>query len=140
MAAEQKTKPTDVNVLEWLGNVMPEQKRNDCLELVDIFKKVTKMEPVMWGTMVGYGHYHYKYESGHEGDCFMTGFAPRKQNIVIYMMPGFNRYEELMQQLGKYKTGKSCLYLNKLADVDKKVLTRIIKESFTHFCNTIKAK
>lgn len=128
--AEQKTKPTGENVREWLDLVQPDQKRADCLELLKIMESVTGEQAVMWGSMIGFGFYHYKYDSGHEGDCFLTGFSPRKQNISIYVMPGFDRHPELMANLGKYKTGKSCLYINKLADVDKTLLTKLIREAY----------
>jgi len=87
----------------------------------------------MWGSsIVGFGTYHYKYESGREGDWFLTGFSPRKQNLTLYIMSGFNKYDKLMKKLGKYKTGKSCLYINGLEDVDKKVLKDLITESFKY--------
>ena len=87
----------------------------------------------MWGTsIVGFGSYHYKYASGREGDWFLTGFSPRKQSLTLYIMPGFDRYESLLGNLGKYKTGKSCLYINKLEDVDRTILQEIIKQSVNH--------
>ena len=93
-------------------------------------KQITKEEPIMWGpSIVGFGSYHYKYESGREGDMCITGFSPRKQNLTIYILPGFKRYSELMKKLGKHKTGSSCLYINKLEDVDLKVLKQLITES-----------
>ena len=93
-------------------------------------KKITKEEPVMWGpSIIGFGSYHYKYESGREGDMCITGFSPRKQSLTLYIMPGFERYHDLMNKLGKYKTGKSCLYINKIEDVDLKVLKELISES-----------
>ena len=87
----------------------------------------------MWGpTIVGFGSYHYKYESGREGDWFKTGFSPRKTSLTLYIMPGFNRYDELMQKLGKHKTGQSCLYINKLEDVDMDVLRELVKLSYDY--------
>jgi hypothetical protein len=107
-------------------------KKNDedSFKILEMMKKITKEEPKMWGpSIVGFGNYHYKYESGREGDFFITGFSPRKQNLVLYIMPGFKRYTELMNKLGKYKTGKSCLYIKKLEDVDIKVLKELISKS-----------
>jgi hypothetical protein len=93
-------------------------------------KRVTGEEPKMWGSsIVGFGTYHYKYKSGHEGDWFVTGFAPRKQNLTVYIMPGFARYDELMAALGKHKTGKSCLYINKLSDVNLVILEDLVRQS-----------
>jgi hypothetical protein len=90
----------------------------------------------MWGpSIIGYGDHHYVYESGREGDWFLVGFSPRKRNLVLYIMPGFAAYAELLEQLGKHKTGKSCLYINKLADVDVKVLTKLVRESVKHMKN-----
>jgi hypothetical protein len=93
-------------------------------------KKITKEEPKMWGpSIIGFGSYHYKYASGREGDFFLTGFSPRKQSLTLYIISGFKRYDELMKKLGKHKTGSSCLYINKLEDVDMKVLKTLITES-----------
>jgi hypothetical protein len=93
-------------------------------------KKITMEEPKMWGpSIVGFGNYHYKYESGREGDWFLTGFSPRKASLTLYIMAGFKEYDELLEKLGKHKTGSSCLYVNKLEDVDLKVLTQLIKQS-----------
>lgn len=124
---ENKTKPTDQDANSFLKQVEPAQKQKDCQQIVNMMKKATGAEPKMWGgSIIGFGEYHYKYASGREGDWFLTGFSPRKQNISLYIMAGFERYEELMGRLGKYKTGKSCLYINKLADVDKDVLEELI--------------
>jgi hypothetical protein len=96
-------------------------------------QKITKEKPKMWGaSIVGFGSYHYKYDSGHEGDMCITGFSPRKQNLTLYILPGFERYELLMSKLGKYKTGKSCLYIKRLADIDEKVLEKLIAESVVY--------
>ena len=93
-------------------------------------KKITKEEPKMWGpSIIGFGSYHYKYASGREGDFFLTGFSPRKQSLTLYIISGFKRYDELMKKLGKHKTGSSCLYINKLEDIDMKVLKELITES-----------
>jgi len=131
--AELKTKLNDASVEKFLNSVPDEMKRNDCFTILRLMKKITKSEPKMWGSsIVGFGTYHYKYESGREGDWFLTGFSPRKQNLTLYIMSGFNKYDELMKKLGKYKTGKSCLYINSLEDVDKKVLKDLITESFKY--------
>ena len=99
-------------------------------------KKITKEQPKMWGTsIVGFGSYHYKYASGREGDFFLTGFSPRKQSLTLYIMSGFKRYEELMKKLGKYEIGSCCLYINKLEDVDIKVLKALITESVKYMKN-----
>jgi hypothetical protein len=94
---------------------------------------VTGAEPAMWGSsIVGFGHYHYKYQSGREGEFFLTGFSPRKQNLTLYITSGFDQYGELMQALGKYKTGKSCLYIKSMADISLPVLTDLIERSVAH--------
>jgi len=96
-------------------------------------KQISSEEPKMWGTsIVGFGNYHYKYESGREGDFMKVGFSPRKTSLTLYIMPGFKRYDDLMEKLGKYKTGKSCLYIKKLEDVDQDVLKELICSSFDH--------
>jgi hypothetical protein len=128
--AELKTQVNDANVEEFLGNVENEKRRQDALAVLDLMKKVTGEEPKMWGdSIVGFGSYRYKYANGREGDWPVTGFSPRKQNLTVYIMPGFERYDELMQSLGKHKTGKSCLYINKLEDVDMDVLAELVKQS-----------
>ena len=130
--AEQKTKQNKDSVMAFIQSVADESKRNDSIAILKLMKKATKTEPAMWGdSIVGFGSFHYKSErSKQEGDWYMTGFSPRKQNLTIYIIPGFAQYGELMQKLGKYKTGGSCLYINKLADVDEKVLTALISLSF----------
>jgi hypothetical protein len=127
---ELKTKVNNASVEKFLNSITDKQKREDSFKILEMMKKITKEEPKMWGpSIVGFGKYHYKYASGHEGDMCITGFSPRKQALTIYILPGFTRYESLMKKLGKYKTGKSCLYINKLEDVDQKVLTELITES-----------
>jgi len=129
--AELKTKPNKVSVKKFLNEVKDERKREDSFKVLELMKKITKEEPVMWGpSIVGFGSYHYKYESGHEGDMCITGFSPRKQNLTIYILPGFERYEKLMKKLGK-----SCLYINKLEEVDIKVLKELISESVKYMKN-----
>ena len=128
--AELKTKPNDEDVKDFLNRVEDEKKRQDCFQVLALMRQITKEEPKMWGgRIVGFGSYHYKYDSGREGDFFVTGFSSRKQNLTLYIMAGFSRYGELMKKLGKYKTGKSCLYIKKLEDVDLEVLKKLISES-----------
>lgn len=104
------------------------KRKADALVLLDLFERETKMKAVMWGpTMIGFGRYHYKYESGREGEFFMTGFSPRKANLSIYIMPGYQDLSAMLKRLGKHKTGKSCLYVNKLEDIDLDVLCEIIQ-------------
>jgi hypothetical protein len=126
--AELKTQVTRASVEKFLEGIKDERKRQDCYELLKIMKKATKAEPKMWGTsIIGFGDHHYIYESGREGDWFLTGFSPRAQNLTLYMMGGFDR--EALKKLGRYKTGKGCLYINKLADVDIKALNELIAKS-----------
>ncbi|MCE9521179.1 MAG: DUF1801 domain-containing protein [Alphaproteobacteria bacterium] len=128
--AESKTKPTKIDVGALLRKIADEEKRNDCAKLVDIMQKASKSPPVMWGTsIVGFGSYTYKYESGREGDWPIVGFSPRKQNLTLYIMPGFEDYGELLKKLGKHSTGKSCLYVKRLADIDLGVLKTIVTRS-----------
>lgn len=126
--AELKTQVTKASVDKFLEGIKDEKKRQDCYEILKIMKKATKAEPKMWGTsIVGFGDYHYVYASGREGNWFITGFSPRVQNLTLYMMGGFD--SEVLKRLGKYKTGKGCLYINKLSDVDLKVLNELITKS-----------
>ena len=127
-----KTQKNDVDVLTFLESVKDELKRKDGMALLAMMKKITKQEPRMWGSsIVGFGSFHYKSErSKQEGDWFMTGFSPRKQNLTVYIIPGFAKYETLMKKLGKYKTTVSCLNINKLADVDSKVLIELITVAY----------
>jgi Domain of unknown function (DU1801) len=126
--AELKTQITKASVDKFLQGIRDEKKGEDCYQVLKIMKKATKSEPKMWGTsIVGFGDYHYKYASGRENDWFMTGFSPRLQSLTLYAMGGFD--SELLKKLGKHKTGKGCLYINKLEDVDKKVLKELIAKS-----------
>lgn len=128
--AQQKTLPTDQSVQEYLDQLADEQKKADSYELLQIMQEVTGEAAVMWGnSLIGFGRYHYRYDSGHEGFSFLTGFSPRKRQFSIYIMSGFSRYESLMEKLGKYKTGKSCLYVKRLSDIDPLVLRALISES-----------
>jgi hypothetical protein len=128
--AELKTKKNDGSVEEFLNAVDDEQKRNDCFEILEMMKEITGAEPKMWGdSIIGLGDYHYKYASGREGEWFQVGFSPRKQNISLYLM-GYNEgREELFKNLGKFKTGKSCVYIKRLNDIDREVLKDLIKKS-----------
>lgn len=129
--AEQKTKRTAANVNAFLAGVEPEQRRRDAIALAEMMTRITGEQPAMWGdSMVGYGVYHYKYASGHSGHAFRTGFSPRKANLVVYLMPGFQAADALLKRLGKYKIGKSCLYINKLGDVDSGALEELIRAAF----------
>ena len=129
-ATELKTKVNEASVEGFLNSVEDEQSRKDCLEILKMMKQVTKEEPKMWGaSIVGFGSYHYKGASGREGDWFLTGFSPRKQNLTLYLNHGFDVHEDLLKKLGKYKTGMGCLYVKKLDDVDKKVLKELVTES-----------
>lgn len=128
--AELKTKKTNQSVEAFLDNVADEQMRQDCYVVLNMMKETTKAEPKMWGpSIVGFGSYHYKYKSGRAGDWFLAGFSPRKQNLTLYIMSGFSEYGELLERLGKHKTGVSCLYIKRLADVDLSVLKKMIEVS-----------
>lgn len=126
-----KTKKSSASVPEFLKSVEHEQRRNDSFELLEIFEQVTKMPPMLWGdSIVGFGEYHYKSErSKQEGDWPLTGFSPRKSNMTVYIIPGFKNYQDLLSNLGKHKTSVSCLYFNKLENIDIKVLKQIIRRS-----------
>ncbi|MCW8803074.1 MAG: DUF1801 domain-containing protein [Ignavibacteriaceae bacterium] len=128
--AELKTRLNNGSVNKFLKSVGDKKKQEDSFKVLELMKKVTKEEPKMWGpSIVGFGSYHYKYESDREGDMCIIGFSPRKQSLTIYIMPGFKKFDSLMKKLGKYKTGVSCLYIKKLEDVDLKVLKQLIIES-----------
>lgn len=130
---EQKTKPTELSVEDFLGQIEDEQTRDDCFAIAKLMKQVTGSPAKMWGTaIVGFGQYHYKYESGHEGYTCLTGFSPRKQNITLYVMPGFAEHTDLLKKLGKHKAGKGCVYIKKLADIDEGVLKKLVKESVSY--------
>lgn len=128
--ARNKTVANDASVETFLAAIADPQRRADAQAVDALMRKATGCAPKMWGEgIVGYDEYHYVYDSGREGDMAMAGFSPRKQNLVLYIVPGFKDYEALMQRLGKHKTGKSCLYLNKLADVDVAVLEKLVAAS-----------
>ena len=126
--AENKTKPTNVSAAAFIAGIADETRRKDCRELVALMRDVTGHPPIMWGSIVGFDQYQYTYASGREGVCLLTGFAPRKQDLVLYLGPGLEN-EELMAKLGKHKRGKGCLYVKRLDDVDRVVLRKLVQES-----------
>jgi hypothetical protein len=136
--AENKTRPTDADVFEFLNSVPDERKRQDSFTVLEMMREATGEEPVMWGSsIVGFGSYHYKYDSGREGDMPIIGFSPRKQNLTLYiMMGGFERYDELMAKLGKHTTSVSCLYIKRLSDIDMEVLRALVEESVANMKST----
>jgi Domain of unknown function (DU1801) len=128
--AELKTKPTGESVKEFINKIADEERRADCFEVAKIMEQVTGEKPKMWGpSIVGFGTYHYKYDSGREGDWLVTGFSPRKKDLTLYLMMGFERHGELMKKLGKHSTGKSCLYIKRLSDIHLPTLRKLIKAS-----------
>lgn len=130
---ELKTKETDRSVIEFIENVDNPKKREDAYKLLDIFTESTGLEAKMWGpSIIGFGTYHYKYESGHEGDAPLVGFSPRKAKISLYFAPGDTRREELLNKFGKHTTGKACVYINKVADIHVDVLKTLINQSVTY--------
>lgn len=127
---EPKTKPTRVSVDKHIAALANEEQRNDARSLVDLMRKVTRQEPRMWGpTIVGFGSYHYMYASGHEGDSALTGFAARGRELVVYIAESFEGRDDLLARLGAHKTGKVCVYIRRLADVDLKVLEKLVARS-----------
>lgn len=131
--AENKNQQNDSSVAAFLNQVVDERKRQDSYIILKLMEELSGHPPKMWGeSIIGFGAYHYKYESGREGDFLRIGFAPRKQNIALYLIAGANRDADLLQKLGKYKTGVSCLYINKLADVNLDVLRTLITNSLAH--------
>jgi hypothetical protein len=135
--AENKTKQTKISVDKFINGIKDETVRKDCYEIIKLMKSVTKEEPKMWGpSIIGFGSYHYKYESGREGDSCLTGFSPRKQNLTIYLMGGFEKQKAQLEKLGKYKTSKACLYIKSLNDIDVKVLKEMIVNSINYMKKT----
>ena len=129
--ATNKTTPNEQSVEEFLNAVEDDQKRKDSFAILELMKQITGMEPKMWGSsIVGFGSYHYKYDSGREGDAILAGFSPRKQALTIYNMGGFEEDDDLLKKLGKHTTGKGCLYIKRLDDIDLPTLTNLIEESF----------
>lgn len=135
--AELKTQPHEGSVEAFLNGVEDDGKREDAFALLKLMEEVTGEAATMWGdSIVGFGSYHYRYASGREGDWFLTGFSPRKRNLTLYIMAGFDRYDALLEKLGKFKTGKSCLYVNRLGDVDLDVLRELVHQSAEHVAAT----
>ena len=126
--SDVKTRPHDGDVEAFLASVASEKRREDCRAVMAIMQQITGEPPVMWGpSIIGYGRYHYTYKTGREGDFLATGFSPRKASLSIYIMPGYADFGDIMGRLGKHKTGRSCLYVNKLADIDESVLRELIR-------------
>lgn len=140
--AELKTQKNKASVADFLQKVEDDTKRKDCEAVLKLMKQVTREEPAMWGTsIVGFGTYHYKSErSRQEGDWFMMGFSPRKQNLTLYIMPGVGYFMDLVKKLGKCKTGGSCLYINKLSDLDTKVLKELLTTAYKRMKEMISKK
>lgn len=137
--AQNKTAPTGASVGDYIERIDDPQRKKDCISILDLMKKITGEEPKMWGpSIVGFGSYHYKYESGREGDMILTGFSNRKQNITIYIMSGFKKYDDLLAKVGKFKTGKSCFYIKRLSDIDVEILKKMIKLSVEEVNNRYK--
>ena len=132
--SELKTKKNDKDVLSFLENVDHKKRKEDSLKLFELMNKTLGLEASMWGdSIVGYGSYHYKSKSGRSGDWFVTGFSPRKQSMTVYVLAGLHKFEEELSRLGKHKTGKGCLYINKLEDVDLEVLMEIVTKTYKDF-------
>ncbi len=135
--AELKTQRTGASVADFLNGVPGEKKRQDSFAILALMRDVTGEEPAMWGpSIVGFGSYRYKYASGREGEWPLVGFSPRKRNLALYIMSGFDDYEALLARLGKYRTGKSCLYINKLEDVDLTTLRELVSHSAAHMAES----
>ncbi len=127
---EPRTKKTGANVNHFIQSIPDAAKREDCLKLVKMMQEATGEVSAMWGdSIVGFGSFHYIYATGHQGDWPLVGFSPRKQRLTLYIMPGVDKYKTLLNKLGKHKTGKACLYINTLADVDMAVLKELVKRS-----------
>ncbi|REJ10884.1 DUF1801 domain-containing protein [Halobacillus trueperi] len=137
MAYEQKTKQNDRSVIAFIEEVDHPKKREDASRLLDIFTETTGYEAKMWGpSIIGFGSYHYKYKTGHEGDAPLVGFSPRKANISLYFATGDPAREELLEKFGKHKSGKACVYINKVDDIDEEVLKELILQSVTFLQQT----
>ena len=137
--AELKTKVDNASVKDFLNSIENEQIRKDCFEISKMMEGITNAKPKMWGaSIVGFGSYHYIGKSGREGDWMLTGFSPRKQNLTLYLMGGFDSEKNLLQKLGKYKTSVGCLYIKKLEDVDKKVLKELVTASVKKLKSQVK--
>ena len=130
--AENKTRPTKASVEAFLAAIGDESRRKDCDTLIRLMKKATGKPPRMWGSIVGFGEFHYRSDSGREGDWFLTGFASRKADLTMYIMDVATKYPKLMSKIGKCRTGKGCLYVKKLADIDTAVLEQMVTASLRH--------
>lgn len=131
--AANKTVATKASVKAFLDAVEDDARRADAKALDKMMREISGEKPAMWGpAIVGYGRYHYRYDSGREGDFMKLGFSPRKANLVIYIMPGFEKYDALLKKLGRHKTGRSCLYINRLADVDQSALRELAARAWKH--------
>jgi Domain of unknown function (DU1801) len=129
--AENKTKPTKESVTAFLNKIKDQQLRDDCFQILEMMEKVSNSDPVIWGSaIIGFGTFHYVYESGREGDTLVIAFSPRKQNISLYLMGGLKNIDVELSKLGKYKTGKGCLYIKSLKDVNSEVLKRIFAKAY----------
>jgi hypothetical protein len=134
--SEPKTKVNDASVEDFLHTVEHPVKRADSFTILEMMAEITGVTPKMWGgSIVGFDTYHYVYASGREGDWPIVGFSPRKQNISLYIMPGFTNFKPLLKKLGKHKTSKACLYINKLADVDLDILKELTQQSVDYMRN-----
>lgn len=135
--AENKTRPTGKSPADFIEAVEPDWKREDAKTVCALMERLSGEKPKMWGpSIIGFGQYHYKYESGREGDFLLTGFSPRKTALTLYIMGGFPRHEEIMARLGTYKTGKSCLYVKRLSDIDMDVLAELVTASLAYMRET----
>ena len=139
--AELKTKQTDASVKGFLNQIPDKERRDDCFAIARMMEEATGAKPKMWGpSIVGFGSFHYKYDSGREGDWPLTGFSPRKNDLTLYLMMGFEQHRELMEQLGKHKTSKSCIYITRLSDIHVPTLKKLIKASLKQLREYQKAK
>jgi len=139
--AEQKTKPTNESVEDFLNRIPEAERREDCFAVAKIMEEITGERPVMWGpSIVGFGSYRYKYASGREGDWPIAGFSPRKKDLTVYLMMGFEKHTELMEKLGKYSHAKSCLYIKRLSDIHLPTLKKLIKTSIKELNAYLKAQ
>jgi len=137
--AEQKTLPTSKKVDDFLNEITDQKRKEDCFAISRLMSEVVHAEPTMWGpSIVGFGSYHYKYESGREGDAPLVGFSPRKQNLTLYLMSISDQKDHVIQKLGKFKMSKGCLYINKLEDVNVELLKELIKKSVDYVSNKYK--
>ena len=139
--AELKTKPTQASVKEFLNQIPDKERRDDCFAVAKIMEEITGDKPKMWGpSIVGFGTYHYKYDSGREADWMLTGFSPRKKDLTLYIMMGFEKHADLMKQLGKHSKSKSCLYIKRLSDIHVPTLKKLIKSSVKDLKNYTASK